>query len=76
MSSSKRTDQLIAACAGCCCHLVGLRIKVAGGKMVLVNGYHLRRLNLAFTSDDIRAAGVETAARWGINGAGWFTGDN
>ena len=44
--------------------------------MALPNGYRLRRINLTFTLYEIRAAGVETAAGWGVNWTGGFTRDN
>ena len=44
--------------------------------MVLPDRCRLGLLGIALTGDDIRAAGVETAAGWGINWTGGFTRDN
>lgn len=44
--------------------------------MSLGHGYRLRLKSFTFAPNDIRAAGVETAAWGDINGAGGFTGDN
>jgi hypothetical protein len=49
---------------------------VAGGEMALFHSQRRRRLDVTLAQYDIRAAGVETAAGRGTDGAGWLTGDD
>jgi len=52
-----------------------LGVKVAGSEMAIVNGDYLGLFNIAPARDDIWAARAEAAARWCLNWARGFTGD-